>query len=668
VFKVRELGAVTGVGGLLAAALVVASPPVEAMQPLPADQAGSIVQTGEADTQTLPGGPYSAVSQQMDANVFAVKASDGTLQRVVSNDNSAYDIPSGVAGEKVLSLGSLSDQSGGGNAFGVVTDDGFPHIWGDLPSNGFAAVVNGLNSSAALGGDGAPAKATQIAITGNGTEVGILLDDGRVGVVAQAGSVGNNYVYRVLNSTTLPGKVMQIEGFSGASRLVLRLENGGALIWNDDDHSDQGTVTAPAFPEMSGSGAGPADKLVDIEAGQSNAIGVSAAGKVYVMNADGTPGDVDRVDGQGNFNPQIDTSSVQGKPVQAATLQGDSITESVYMVRTDANKLYAYGDGLADLFGVTSSYQQEADSLDLSGKQITSLTGGAAYFQVILADAVDPLAVSTSSLPDATVGTAYDQTLAATGGTSPYTWSVTDGTLPAGLSLDGSTGKITGTPSGTPGKSSFTVTATDSQGTPATASADLSITVAAAPVTTVASTTKLSISPASAAIGAARTVTATVAKSGGVPTGNVTFKSGTTTKTVALSNGKAAWKLPRLSVGTHPVSASYAGDATTDPSTATAVNVKVVKAASKVAVAAKKSGSKVNLTITVKTVAGVSPAGKVTITLKGKTKRTIRVTVNAKGKATVAVKKLKHGTYTAVVAYAGNGSVNASKATKKFKA
>ena len=112
---------------------------------------------------------------------------------------------------------------------------------------------------------------------------------------------------------------------------------------------------------------------------------------------------------------------------------------------------------------------------------------------------------------------------------------MSSGDLPAGLSLEGSTGRITGIPTGTPGTSDFTVTVTDDEGTPATASQDLSITVAAAPVTTVASTTKLSVSPASAAIGAARTVTATVTKSGGIPTGSVTFKSGGTTKTVALT-------------------------------------------------------------------------------------------------------------------------------------
>ena len=45
------------------------------------------------------------------------------------------------------------------------------------------------------------------------------------------------------------------------------------------------------------------------------------------------------------------------------------------------------------------------------------------------------LTVTTSSLPGGTVGTPYSQTLAASGGTPPYTWALATGTLPAGLTL-----------------------------------------------------------------------------------------------------------------------------------------------------------------------------------------------------------------------------------------
>ena len=86
------------------------------------------------------------------------------------------------------------------------------------------------------------------------------------------------------------------------------------------------------------------------------------------------------------------------------------------------------------------------------------------------------LVITTTSLPGGQVGVGYSQTLQATGGVTPYTWSVLSGSLPSGLSLGSSTGTVSGTPSAS-GTSNFTVRVTDSQGTPDTDDQALSITV-----------------------------------------------------------------------------------------------------------------------------------------------------------------------------------------------
>ncbi|HMX26525.1 MAG TPA: putative Ig domain-containing protein, partial [Blastocatellia bacterium] len=64
------------------------------------------------------------------------------------------------------------------------------------------------------------------------------------------------------------------------------------------------------------------------------------------------------------------------------------------------------------------------------------------------------------ALPTGTIGTAYSQTFTQTGGVGATTWSVSAGSLPAGLSLNTATGALTGTPT-TTGTSSFTIRATD---------------------------------------------------------------------------------------------------------------------------------------------------------------------------------------------------------------
>jgi len=75
------------------------------------------------------------------------------------------------------------------------------------------------------------------------------------------------------------------------------------------------------------------------------------------------------------------------------------------------------------------------------------------------------LKVLTSSLPKATKESAYSQSLSASGGTSPYTWSLEAGSLPDGLSIGD--GKITGTPTAS-GSKQFTVKVVDSDGKSAT--------------------------------------------------------------------------------------------------------------------------------------------------------------------------------------------------------
>ena len=106
--------------------------------------------------------------------------------------------------------------------------------------------------------------------------------------------------------------------------------------------------------------------------------------------------------------------------------------------------------GTPTAVGTSNFTIQATDANNFSGTRAYTVTIGA-----------PTLAIGTASLPNGNAGVAYSQTVSASGGTAPYSFAVTAGALPAGLSLNGATGTIAGTPT-TANTYNFTVTATDS--------------------------------------------------------------------------------------------------------------------------------------------------------------------------------------------------------------
>jgi hypothetical protein len=92
------------------------------------------------------------------------------------------------------------------------------------------------------------------------------------------------------------------------------------------------------------------------------------------------------------------------------------------------------------------------------------------------------LNISTSTLPNAIIGISYSQTLNVAGGTGPYTWKVSDGSLPSGFSLYSKTGSISGMPA-TSGTYNFTAEVNDSAGTRITKAFSITINAASVPLT-----------------------------------------------------------------------------------------------------------------------------------------------------------------------------------------
>ena len=158
--------------------------------------------------------------------------------------------------------------------------------------------------------------------------------------------------------------------------------------------------------------------------------------------------------GTTDTTPPVITPSVAGGvylPTQSVTLTADEPATIYYTLdgTTPTTASAVYSAPISISVTTTLQYFGQDTAGNASTVQTQSYT-------------ISTLSISTSRLPSGVVGNAYRATLRASGGTSPYTWNVSG--LPAGLSINASTGVISGTPTGA-GISGFTATVTDAVNT-----------------------------------------------------------------------------------------------------------------------------------------------------------------------------------------------------------
>jgi|GEM_PF-2467751 len=158
--------------------------------------------------------------------------------------------------------------------------------------------------------------------------------------------------------------------------------------------------------------------------------------------------DVLLYDASGNFAGAASVSEATGEYEVLAPATGS------YFVLTNSN---------------TGQYANELyDNIPCSGCSVTTGTAVSATVGQITENInflLTPLFcpfidVAPATLPGGTIGDSYSQTLTATGGAPPYTFSVFESSLPGGLTLNATTGEISGTLS-QPGSFTFTILATD---------------------------------------------------------------------------------------------------------------------------------------------------------------------------------------------------------------
>ncbi|MGH9735265.1 MAG: putative Ig domain-containing protein, partial [Candidatus Acidiferrales bacterium] len=107
--------------------------------------------------------------------------------------------------------------------------------------------------------------------------------------------------------------------------------------------------------------------------------------------------------------------------------------------------------------------------------KVTDASSNTATKSLSIAVAGVPLTITTTSLSNGSTNTAYSAFLYAGGGTTPYTWTISSGSLPTGLTMS-TTGDISGTPTAA-GAFTFTAKVTDSSSPAKTATTSFTLTV-----------------------------------------------------------------------------------------------------------------------------------------------------------------------------------------------
>ena len=190
-----------------------------------------------------------------------------------------------------------------------------------------------------------------------------------------------------------------------------------------------------------------------------------------------------------------------------------------------------------------------------------------------LYDYITPLALASTASATLQVGQDYSQANNASGGTPPYVYTLASGSLPAGTSLNASTGVVSGLLTNA-GSFSYSIRASDTSLT-----AQIATRPTSGNITKAGTTITLTSSASPGSHGDTITLTANVtSQSGGSISGTVTFHDGPAVLgTGSLAGGVASYGTSSLAAGGHSLTASYDGGANYAASTSSPLLQTVVQ-------------------------------------------------------------------------------------------
>ena len=341
---------------------------------------------------------------------------------------------------------------------------GLPSQTGCTGSQSSQTAQPGLYSSGFnLGGGNTCTLASGIYVVQNGFNVGngatLKTGTGGVLIYLMSGQFsingGANVTFTAMTSAAYSGLVLWQ---AAADTQAISFSNGGALVFN-------GAIYGPkAQLQITGNAQTPiVTALVVATIALSNSGGITVGSPSSPGLSISTPTPLSGATVNNAYSATIAAAGGDGNYSWSATGLPTTLTMNAST-------------------GVISGTPTATGSLSISVTLTDALGDTPATKSYTLVVAAAP-SITTASLPQGEKTAAYNTTLAVSGGSSPYSWGATG--LPAGLSLNSSTGAITGTPTGTPGTATVAVTLSDAVG--ATASKNLSLTVVAGPTITTSS-------------------------------------------------------------------------------------------------------------------------------------------------------------------------------------
>lgn len=384
----------------------------------------------------------------------------------VSGTNSDGASPDGnliLSGNTLYGTASAGGRSGFGTVFRVNTNG--------LNFTNLYTFTNGTDGSGPMGG---------LSMSGNtlyGAARGGLTGRGTVFAINTDGTGFTNLCYLsnapiVLNPSglILSGGMLYGTTFSYPNSTLFRVNTDGSGYTNIYSVFNGGSYGSSVIAGLvlAGNTLYGTAKFGGVSTGYGSVFAVNTDGSgftnLYIFPADG---------GYNNFGYYTNSEGVypigltlSSDTLYVTTYEGGSLGYgAVFAVNTN-------GTSFTNLFNF--NYTPNGTSMSagpiVSGHYLygTAPDGGPYDYGIVfsLTLGIVPLVVTTTSLPNGTTNIAYSQTLAASGGLAPYTWTNIAGALPKGLAL-ASSGLLSGTPTAN-GTFNFTVKATDSLSVTAT--------------------------------------------------------------------------------------------------------------------------------------------------------------------------------------------------------